>query len=78
MYSALRLKQLVPDAAAGFVEQRGKHWTPGTARVAGLLPGTTEPGLLIWSSSVSPGLRLPVMEPRLSEQFVSKQVGRAA
>lgn len=30
MYSALELKQLVPEEEAGFLEQGGKHWMTGT------------------------------------------------
>lgn len=45
---------------------------------AGLLPGTIEPGLLIWSNSVSAGLRLWGVDRREREQLVSKRVGRAA
>lgn len=78
MYSALPLKRLVPEEEAGFLEQEGKALDTRHRDVAGLLPGTTGPGLYIWSSSVSPGLRLLGMDRREREHRVSRQVGRAA
>lgn len=45
--------------------------------VAGLVAGNHGAGLYIWSSSVTAGLRLCYRDRRLSEQLVSKQVGRA-
>lgn len=76
MYSALPLKRLVPEEEAGFLEQEGKALDTRHRDVAGLLPGTTGPGLYIWSSSVSPGLRLLGVDRRERENVSSAFQGR--